>query len=80
VGSTRRTMLATAAADGHRGDCSNSAADRTGNSCHVVLQKGPVRIRYDEIGDGFPLLLIAGGGLSSTIAGLISSNAQAGSR
>jgi pimeloyl-ACP methyl ester carboxylesterase len=33
-------------------------------------EKGPVRIRYEEIGKGFPLLLIAGGGLNSTIAGL----------
>jgi pimeloyl-ACP methyl ester carboxylesterase len=33
-------------------------------------QKGPVRIHYEEAGAGFPLLLIAGGGLNSTIAGL----------
>ena len=33
-------------------------------------QKGPVRIHYQEFGSGFPLLLIAGGGLNSTIAGL----------
>ncbi len=33
-------------------------------------EKGPVRIRYQETGTGFPLLLIAGGGLNSTIAGL----------
>jgi pimeloyl-ACP methyl ester carboxylesterase len=33
-------------------------------------QKGQVRIRYEEAGSGFPLLLIAGGGLNSTIAGL----------
>jgi pimeloyl-ACP methyl ester carboxylesterase len=32
--------------------------------------KGPVRIRYEETGTGFPLMLIAGGGLNSTIAGL----------
>jgi pimeloyl-ACP methyl ester carboxylesterase len=32
--------------------------------------KGPVRIRYEEAGSGFPLLLIAGGGLNSTLAGL----------
>jgi pimeloyl-ACP methyl ester carboxylesterase len=35
-------------------------------------QRGPVRIHYQEFGSGFPLLLIAGGGLNaSTIAGLI---------
>ena len=33
-------------------------------------EKGPVRIRYQQTGSGFPLLLIAGGGLNSTIAGL----------
>jgi pimeloyl-ACP methyl ester carboxylesterase len=34
------------------------------------FEKGPVRIHYQEFGSGFPLLLIAGGGLNSTIAGL----------
>jgi pimeloyl-ACP methyl ester carboxylesterase len=33
-------------------------------------EKGKVRIHYEEAGSGFPLLLIAGGGLNSTIAGL----------
>ena len=33
-------------------------------------EKGPVRIHYEEAGSGYPLLLIAGGGLNSTIAGL----------
>ena len=33
-------------------------------------EKGSVRIRYEEAGSGFPLLLIAGGGLNSTISGL----------
>src|SRR5438094_863146 len=33
-------------------------------------KKGPVRIHYEEAGSGFPLLLIAGGGLNSTISGL----------
>jgi pimeloyl-ACP methyl ester carboxylesterase len=33
-------------------------------------EKGAVRIRYEEAGSGFPLLLIAGGGLNSVIAGL----------
>ena len=33
-------------------------------------EKGPVRIHYEDTGSGFPLLLIAGGGLNSTIAGL----------
>ena len=33
-------------------------------------EKGPVSIHYTEAGSGFPLLLIAGGGLNSTIASL----------
>jgi pimeloyl-ACP methyl ester carboxylesterase len=33
-------------------------------------EKGSVRIRYEEAGSGFPLLLIAGGGLNSVMAGL----------
>ena len=35
-------------------------------------EKGNVRIRYEEAGSGFPLLLIPGGGLNSTIAALSS--------
>ena len=34
------------------------------------FEKGAVRIHYEEAGTGYPLLLIAGGGLNSTIAGL----------
>jgi len=30
--------------------------------------RGPVRIHFEEAGSGFPLLLIAGGGLNSTIS------------
>ena len=36
-------------------------------------EKGDVRIRYEEAGSGFPLLLIAGGGLNSVMAGLATS-------
>lgn len=35
-----------------------------------LYQKGPVSIHYEESGAGFPLLLIAGGGLNSAIAAL----------
>ena len=41
-----------------------------GEAGMTFYQKGPVRIRYEDTGSGFPLLLIAGGGLNSTIAGL----------
>ena len=33
-------------------------------------EKGDVRIHYQEVGAGFPLLVIPGGGLNSTVAGL----------
>src|SRR3954454_6525397 len=35
-----------------------------------MFEQGPVRIHFEEAGSGFPLLLIAGGGLNSTIAAL----------
>src|SRR5438128_5944915 len=31
-------------------------------------ERGPVRIHYEEVGSGFPLLLIPGGGLNSSFA------------
>ncbi len=34
------------------------------------FEKGEVRIHYQEAGSGFPLLVIPGGGLNSTVAGL----------
>jgi pimeloyl-ACP methyl ester carboxylesterase len=37
-------------------------------------EKGAVRIHYQEAGSGFPLLVIPGGGLNSTIAGLSGSS------
>jgi hypothetical protein len=33
-------------------------------------ERGPVRIHFEEKGSGFPLLMIAGGGLNSTIPNL----------
>jgi pimeloyl-ACP methyl ester carboxylesterase len=41
-----------------------------GGAAGSFYEKGPVRIHYRESGSGFPLLLIAGGGLNSTMAGL----------
>ncbi len=41
----------------------------------AFYERGPVRIHYEEFGSGFPLLLIAGGGLgASTIKGLLSTS------
>ena len=32
-----------------------------------IYQRGDVRIRYEEAGSGFPLLVIPGGGLNSRV-------------
>jgi pimeloyl-ACP methyl ester carboxylesterase len=41
-----------------------------GNIAMPFYENGPVRIHYEESGTGFPLLLISGGGLNSSIANL----------
>src|SRR5258706_6459001 len=41
-----------------------------GKAAGSFYEKGKVRIHYEQTGSGFPLLLIAGGGLNSTISGL----------
>ena len=33
-------------------------------------ESGQVRIHYEEVGSGFPLVVIPGGGLNSTVVGL----------
>ena len=45
-----------------------------GEAAMSFYDKGRVRIHYEEAGAGFPLLIIAGGGLNSTISGLIGSS------
>jgi pimeloyl-ACP methyl ester carboxylesterase len=43
----------------------------TGNdpgSTFMFYEKGDVRIRYQEVGSGFPLLLVPGGGLNSRLS------------
>src|SRR6516164_3989373 len=35
-----------------------------------MFEKGDVRIHYEEAGSGYPLLIIPGGGLNSTVKGL----------
>ena len=70
----RRKLLKTGAAATAMAAAAKSALGQQprqaagGGSFYV---KGPVRIHYEEFGKGFPLLLIAGGGLGgSTIRGL----------
>jgi pimeloyl-ACP methyl ester carboxylesterase len=43
---------------------------RPGRNTMSFYEKGGVRIHYEEAGSGFPLLLIPGGGLNSTISAL----------
>jgi pimeloyl-ACP methyl ester carboxylesterase len=41
-----------------------------GETAMPLYEKGDVRIHYEEVGSGFPLMVIPGGGLNSTVAGL----------
>jgi pimeloyl-ACP methyl ester carboxylesterase len=70
---TRRKMLVTGAAAAVMARARQIFAFQSGRggAAMSVYEKGPVRIHYEEAGSGFPLLLIAGGGLNSTIVGLI---------
>src|SRR5258708_32499208 len=71
--SNRRTILATGAAATALAAAPRVLAQQTGQgeSTMTFYERGPVRIRYHETGSGFPLLLIAGGGLNSTITNLV---------
>jgi len=66
---TRRKILAAGAAATAMAAAPRVLAQR-GQGAKSFYEKGPVRIYFEEAGSGFPLLLIAGGGLNSTIAGL----------
>src|SRR6266481_5487109 len=68
----RRNMLATGAAATAMAAAPRVFAQQAGQGGTAMsfYERGPVRIHYEEAGSGFPLLLIAGGGLNSTIAGL----------
>src|SRR5438132_2046397 len=67
----RRKMLATGAAATAVAAAPQVFAQQTGQGgAAKFYERGPVRIHYEEAGSGFPLLLIAGGGLNSVISGL----------
>src|ERR1700728_2088761 len=69
MGSTRRSILAAGAAAAATSAMTRAFAqpsNTTGNG--KFYERGPVRIYYEEAGSGFPLLLIPGGGLNSTIS------------
>jgi pimeloyl-ACP methyl ester carboxylesterase len=68
----RRKILKTGAAATAAAVAPRVFAQQTGQGGAAMsfYERGPVRIRYEEAGSGFPLLLIAGGGLNSTISAL----------
>src|ERR1700730_2147570 len=55
---------------GHFGRVSDQREPQQKGAVMSFYEKGPVRIHYEEKGSGFPLLMIAGGGLNSTIPNL----------
>ena len=64
----RRNLLATGTAAAAMAGAPASA--QQGAPALSFTENGPVRIRYEQHGSGYPLLLISGGGLNSSIAGL----------
>src|SRR4051794_15467508 len=67
----RRILLKTGAAAAAAAAAPRVFAQQTGKGGAMSFyEKGPVRIRYEEAGSGFPLLILPGGGLNSTIASL----------
>jgi pimeloyl-ACP methyl ester carboxylesterase len=72
----RRKLLKSGVAAAAVAAAPRALAQQGGNQgTERIYQRGNVRIRYEEQGSGFPLLLIAGGGLNgSTIAGIRNGN------
>jgi len=70
--SIRRAILKTGAAApaGDHGAGRAWAASGQGETAMSLYEKGSVRVYFEEAGSGFPLLIIAGGGLNSSISNL----------
>src|ERR1700680_3674702 len=68
----RRTILTTGAAATAMAAAPRVFAQQAGQGGTAMgtYEKGAVRIHFEEAGSGFPLLVIPGGGLNSTVAGL----------
>jgi pimeloyl-ACP methyl ester carboxylesterase len=66
----RRNVLTTGAAATAMAAAPGIFAQQAGQGGAAMsfYEKGTARIHYEDVGSGFPLLLIAGGGLNSTIA------------
>jgi pimeloyl-ACP methyl ester carboxylesterase len=60
-------MLTTGAAATAMAAAPRALAQSGPGATGSFYERGPVRIHYQEAGSGFPLLLIAGGGLNATI-------------
>ncbi|HMI13965.1 MAG TPA: alpha/beta fold hydrolase [Bradyrhizobium sp.] len=75
IDSIRRTILTTGAAATAMAAAPRLFAQPTeqGAAAMGTYEKGGVRIHFEEAGSGFPLLLIAGGGLNSSISGITGS-------
>src|SRR5471032_2220730 len=66
---TRRNILKAGAAAAAMAAMPRVFAQQAGKGgTGTFYEKGPVRIRYEEAGAGFPLMLLPGGGLNATIA------------
>ena len=70
IDQVRRNLLATGAAAATVAAASQAFAQAADPGGAKFYEKGPVRIRYGKSGSGFPLLLIAGGGLNSVMSAL----------
>src|SRR6201984_1684190 len=69
MGLTRRIVLAAGAAAAATAALPRAFAQQASKGgTGKFYEKGPVRIYYEESGSGFPLLLLPGGGLNSTIS------------
>src|SRR5262249_39336143 len=74
IDQVRRNILATGAAAAAVAAVPQVLAQPAAQDAGKVYEKGPVRIHYEEAGSGFPLMIIPGGGLNSSIRGLKSGN------
>jgi pimeloyl-ACP methyl ester carboxylesterase len=69
MGLTRREILAAGAAAAATAAVAPVLAQQSDTAATGrFYERGPVRIHFEEAGSGFPLLLLPGGGLNSTIA------------
>jgi pimeloyl-ACP methyl ester carboxylesterase len=69
VDTRRRQLLTTGAAAAAGAAVPRALAQQAGKGAAMpIYQRGDVRIHYQEAGSGFPLLVIPGGGLNSSIS------------